>query len=157
MKFEQVDGSIIGGLPTSYLTEPVSLRMGNHKETIQFMVAQKMAEAMILELTWLKKWSLTVCWGRDRKRLVMGPGTPELTERKHSEPQLRSERREGPEHMRVATKSKPREPAILKEYQDLAEVFSKKESDVLPPPIAPHTMQLRSYQGRNCLSLRCIQ
>lgn len=104
-----------------------------------------MAEAMILELAWLKKWSSTVYWGRERNRLVMDPGTPELTERKHSKPQLRSKGREGPEHMRVATMSKPREPAISKEYQDLIEVFTKNL--LFFSPISPQTVQLRSYQG----------
>lgn len=66
MKFEEVSGSIIGGLPTSYLTELVSMRMGSHKETIRFMVAPKMVEVMILRLAWLKKWSPTIYRGRDR-------------------------------------------------------------------------------------------
>lgn len=51
MKLEQVDGSLIGRLSSSYLTEPVHLRVGNHKETIQFIVAPKMEEAMILPCT----------------------------------------------------------------------------------------------------------
>lgn len=60
MKFKQVDRSIIGGMPASYLTEPVSLRMESHTGTIEFVVAPKMAEAMILGLVWLPKWSPTV-------------------------------------------------------------------------------------------------
>lgn len=51
MKFEQVNSSLVGGLPASYLTEPVHLRLGNYKETIRFVVAPKMAEAMILGLS----------------------------------------------------------------------------------------------------------
>lgn len=39
-----------GGLGASYLTEPVHLRLGDHQETIWFMVAPKMAEEVILGL-----------------------------------------------------------------------------------------------------------
>lgn len=60
---EQIDGSMLGGLTASYLTEPVHLRLGDHKETIQFIEVSKMAEAMILGLSWLTKWSPVIHWG----------------------------------------------------------------------------------------------
>lgn len=56
------------GLPTSYLTE--HLRVGDHKETIQFVVALKMAEAIILELFWLAKWIPRILWGKNAKCMV---------------------------------------------------------------------------------------
>lgn len=55
--------SLAGSLPDSYLTEPMHLRLGNHEETIRFMVATKMADAMILGLSWLSKWNPAVHWG----------------------------------------------------------------------------------------------
>lgn len=60
IRFEQVNGLLIGGAPTTHLTEPVKLEMGSHWEMIQFLVAQKMTEAVILGLSWLDKWSPTI-------------------------------------------------------------------------------------------------
>lgn len=45
------------GVPAMCLMESVTMRAGSHKETIQFMVDTKMAETVILELSWLKKWN----------------------------------------------------------------------------------------------------
>lgn len=56
MKFEQVDGSLTEGVPATCLTEPVSLRVGSHKETIQFIVAPKMAENRI-DIGWQHQYS----------------------------------------------------------------------------------------------------
>lgn len=67
MRLKQVDGSIIGGLPTSYLTKPVHLTLGTHQETNQFVVAPKMAEAMILGLAWLSQWKPIVHWGKGER------------------------------------------------------------------------------------------
>lgn len=53
MKFEVVDGSLIGGSPATHLT-PVLLEMGQHWE-IQFVVIPKMSETIILGLAWLNK------------------------------------------------------------------------------------------------------
>lgn len=33
MKFEHVDGTLVGGLAASHLTEPVQLKLGDHQET----------------------------------------------------------------------------------------------------------------------------
>lgn len=63
MRFKQVDGSIMGGLLTSYLTEPMRLRLANYKEIIQFVVTPQMAEAVILGLSWLTKWDPNIRWG----------------------------------------------------------------------------------------------
>lgn len=43
VKFEQVDGTLIGGKAASHLMEPVELVLGDHQETIRFMVTPKMA------------------------------------------------------------------------------------------------------------------
>lgn len=66
MKFKEIDGSIVGDLPTCYLTEPVHLSLGNQEETIRFVVAPKMAEVMILGLCWLTKWSPS-CIGKNMR------------------------------------------------------------------------------------------
>lgn len=44
MKFEKEDGSLTGGLPATYLIEPVNLRSGSHEETVQFIVAMEMSK-----------------------------------------------------------------------------------------------------------------
>lgn len=48
MKFKQMDGSLIGSTPATHLTEPVQLEIGQHRETIWFVVAPKIMEAVIL-------------------------------------------------------------------------------------------------------------
>lgn len=87
-----------------------------------------MAEVMILGLSWLTKCSPMVHWGKSKRHIVMA-----------GESKQQREKREGLECMKAATKLAPKEQTIPKEYQDLAEVFSEKECDVLPAPIAPWT------------------
>lgn len=58
VKFEQVDGMLIGGKAASHLMKPLQLGLRNHQKTICFMVAPKMAEDMFLGLAWLMKWGV---------------------------------------------------------------------------------------------------
>lgn len=44
MKFEQADGSLMGGSPAIHLTEPVCFEMGQHWEIIRFVIIPKMTE-----------------------------------------------------------------------------------------------------------------
>lgn len=50
MRFKQANGSLTGSSPATHVTEPISLQMGQHWETICFVVIPKMAETMILGL-----------------------------------------------------------------------------------------------------------
>lgn len=79
IRFEQVDGSLMGGGSSTLLTEPVKLEMGQHRELIRFVVSPKMREAMNLGLSWLDKWSPTILWegGYRKLRLGIGPNPPE--------------------------------------------------------------------------------
>lgn len=60
MRFEQVDGSLLGGVPAMYITEPVWMELGEHWEVIRFVVVPSMTEVVILGLAWLDKWGLTI-------------------------------------------------------------------------------------------------
>lgn len=71
MKFEQVDGTLVGGRAASHIMEPVQLKFGDHQETIRFMVTLKMAEERILGLTWLAKWGPWIYWEKASKRVIM--------------------------------------------------------------------------------------
>lgn len=55
VRFEQVDGSLLGVAPATHVAEPVSLEMGQHWEVIWFIVVLKMTETIILGLAWLDK------------------------------------------------------------------------------------------------------
>ncbi|KAG8135010.1 hypothetical protein E2320_008072 [Naja naja] len=60
LKFEQVDGSILGGLPATHRTEPVNMVMGERWEWISLVVVSHMTEALILGLAWLDKREPTI-------------------------------------------------------------------------------------------------
>ncbi|KAG8147950.1 hypothetical protein E2320_001384, partial [Naja naja] len=64
IRFEQVDGSILGGTPATHRTEMVRMDMGHHWEKISFVVVNHMTEAVILGLSWLDKWCPTIREGR---------------------------------------------------------------------------------------------
>ncbi|XP_039191766.1 UDP-GlcNAc:betaGal beta-1,3-N-acetylglucosaminyltransferase-like protein 1 isoform X1 [Crotalus tigris] len=55
IRFEQVDGSLLGGAPTTLVTEPVRMDVGGHWEVIRFIVVPSMTEPLILGLAWLDK------------------------------------------------------------------------------------------------------
>lgn len=97
-----------------------------------------MAEAMILGLSWLTKWSPIVHWGK-KKHIVSVGKVPNPPRRKWSEPEHQRNKGEGLEHTKVASKLALEMQNIPREYWDLAEVFSEKECDVLPhPPTLSH-------------------
>lgn len=133
MASSQLDRLITGGVPATCLTEPVELKAGSHTETIRFIAAPGMKEAIVLGLAWLKKWNpsgkLDSNKWQMRKKKVSGP--QELVR------VLRSCCVAAVEKVKVETantleESDSSEPLIPKEYRDLAEVFGEKESDTLP-------------------------
>lgn len=75
IRFEQMDGSILGGVPATHVTELVRLEIGEHWEYIRFVVVDTMIEPLILGLTWLDKWQPTIWWeeGFRKLRLPLGP------------------------------------------------------------------------------------
>lgn len=66
MVFSQLDGSITGGMPATFLTEPVWLKAGTHIETVIFIVFPVMTEPMVLGLAWMKKWISSVSWDGEK-------------------------------------------------------------------------------------------
>ncbi|KAK9395824.1 retrotransposon-derived protein PEG10 [Crotalus adamanteus] len=129
MRFEQADGSLMGGTLITQLTEPLRLEIGAHWEFIRFLVAPKMTEAVILGLAWLDKWKPFIWWEKGMRivRLPIGPDPPiDSTD-------VTGHLRPPNEQAHMAVSLTPGEPVIPKEYLDLAEVFSEKECDALPP------------------------
>lgn len=55
IRFKQVNGSLLGGAYATHLTKPVKLELANHWEAIQFVIASKMTNAVIVGLSWLDK------------------------------------------------------------------------------------------------------
>ncbi|KAG8125469.1 hypothetical protein E2320_020781 [Naja naja] len=53
IRFQQVDGSMIGGSPAMQVTEKVKLTIGEHWEIIWFIVIPKMTQSVIPGLAWL--------------------------------------------------------------------------------------------------------
>lgn len=66
--------SLIGGAPTTLLTEPVMLEIGRHWEIIRFVVAPKITKAVILGLSWLDKLPPTIWWEGGERKLRLGIG-----------------------------------------------------------------------------------
>lgn len=83
--FEQVDGSTLGGAPTTHVMELVQLGIGTHREHLRFVVVDTMIEPVILGLAWLDKWEPTIWWegGFRKLHLKLGP------EPHNTEPQSR--------------------------------------------------------------------
>lgn len=67
MKFDQIDGTLMGGRGASHLMEPVQLKFRDYQETVRFMITLKMAEEIILGLTWLPKWVPWIYWEKASK------------------------------------------------------------------------------------------
>lgn len=79
IKFEQMDGSTLGRVPATHVTEPVRLEMEEHWENIRFIVVERMIEPIILGLAWLDKLpELTIWWERgfQKLRMALGPEPP---------------------------------------------------------------------------------
>lgn len=75
IRFEQMDGSLLGGAPVTQVTETVRLEIGEHRESIQFIVVERMIELIILGLPRLDKWKPNIWWedGFRKLRLAVGP------------------------------------------------------------------------------------
>uniref|UniRef100_A0A2D4GPA5 Uncharacterized protein n=1 Tax=Micrurus corallinus TaxID=54390 RepID=A0A2D4GPA5_MICCO len=76
MKFEKVDGSLTQGLPSTCLTEPVTLRPGSHEETAVHSGPENVRLTM-LGLAWLKKWNPAVDWKDSNWRWRSRAGGPQ--------------------------------------------------------------------------------
>lgn len=53
--FCQLDGSITEGAQMTFVTEPVEMKMGSHKETLSFIVVPGMDRPIVVGLAWLLK------------------------------------------------------------------------------------------------------
>lgn len=62
ISFCQLGGSVAGGIPATFTTEPMDLTMGHHSKTLTFIVVPGMEWSLVLGLTWLKKWNPQVDW-----------------------------------------------------------------------------------------------
>ncbi|KAK9391826.1 hypothetical protein NXF25_017413 [Crotalus adamanteus] len=134
ISFEQVDGSLLGGEPASYVTELVSLEMQEHRELLRFIVIPSMTEDVILGLAWLDRWQPVIWWagGYRRMRLVVGPRPPSIEE-EGSQKQLPQNNSRVKERIRVAVEAGGGTRSFPVEYEDLKDVFSERECDELPP------------------------
>lgn len=48
IRFEQMDGSLLGCQPATHVTEKVTMELGQHRERIHFVVVPKITEEVIL-------------------------------------------------------------------------------------------------------------
>lgn len=92
-----------------------------------------MTKAVILELSWLDKWGPTIWWeGRERKlKLRIGPLPPPSSPEKEVDQRLEDTKRS--DKAKATSEQPPGIALIPKEYQDLAELFSEAECNMLPP------------------------
>ncbi|XP_060539018.1 uncharacterized protein LOC132709560 [Pantherophis guttatus] len=150
IRFEQVDGSLVGGTYATHLTEPVRLELADHWETIRFIIAPKMTEPVILGLSWLDKWGPIIWWQEGTRRLRIAKGPQPLPPRPEEFPptlkpqsspplQKKTPPTQGPlpegaaKQLAAAPTTTCNANQIPREYQDLAGVFSEAECDILPP------------------------
>lgn len=121
IRFEQMDGSLLGGGPATHVTGKLTLEIGQQSKELQFVVVPRITKDIVLEMAWLDKWGPTIWWGGGCRHLRIGLGSNPLPH--ESVPQS-----PGTTHCKTGT-----ELDIPKEYIDLAKVFSEKECNVLPP------------------------
>lgn len=62
--FCQLDGTMAGegGGLQHFVMELVELQIGNHWETLSFIVAPGMERPLLLGLVWFQKWNSSVNW-----------------------------------------------------------------------------------------------
>ncbi|ETE60848.1 Retrotransposon-like protein 1, partial [Ophiophagus hannah] len=60
MRFNQMDGSLLGGLIATHVTEHALLEIGPHKELLFFIIVPMVQEKIVLGLNWLDKWGPTI-------------------------------------------------------------------------------------------------
>lgn len=67
-----MNGSLLGGAPATQVT--VRLEIGEHRESIWFIVVEQMIEPILLGLAWLDKWKPNIWWedGFWKLRFVVG-------------------------------------------------------------------------------------
>lgn len=65
--FCQLDGTMTRGSLAHFITDPVEMWMGNHRETLSFIMSLGLERPLLLGLAWLQKWSPYVNW---QKRLL---------------------------------------------------------------------------------------
>ncbi|XP_039178262.1 uncharacterized protein LOC120298525 [Crotalus tigris] len=126
IRFEQVDGSLLGGVPATHVTEQVRMDLGDHWEVLRFIVIPITTETVILGLSWLDKWTPTIWWeeGYRKMRLGMGPI-----------PRTGGNGGQVPDAPETTAQLQERggEVSYPEEYRDLAMVFSEEECNHLPP------------------------
>lgn len=78
IRFEQIDGLVMGGAPATQVTELIKVEIGEHWEHLRFIVVDRMIEPLILGLTWLYKWQPVIWWegGFRKLRFAIGPDPP---------------------------------------------------------------------------------
>lgn len=57
MAFCQLDGTVAGGGVIHFIIETMEMQMGNHEETLRFIMAPRMERPLLLGLAWLQKWN----------------------------------------------------------------------------------------------------
>lgn len=126
IRFEQMDGSILGGSPATWVTEPIRLEIREYWELIRFIIVDSIIKLIILGLAWLDKWKPTIWWegGYRKLRLELGP-----------EPRVGSpnEQTKGIHLTTNPRQEKPQVPGVPEVYVDLSDVFSEDQCDTLPP------------------------
>lgn len=108
------------------------MRIGEHIETLSFIVALGMETPFVLGLACLLKWNLYINWRRKMLKIRRASPKRELKRKLKvltPKPPWVKPRRE----VRVAMKECPKgNPQIPKDYWDLWDIFSEKDSDLLP-------------------------
>ncbi|KAK9401814.1 hypothetical protein NXF25_010170 [Crotalus adamanteus] len=124
--FEQVDGSLLGGVPATHVTERVRMDLGEHWEVLRFIVVPIMTEAVILGLAWLDKWTPTIWWEGGYRNIRLGVGPmPVSGDAEDKAPNVPG--------ITAQLQEREGELPYPEEYRDLAAVFSEEDCNQLPP------------------------
>lgn len=139
IRFEQMDGSMLGGALATHITEPVKLEMGEHWELSRFVVVATMNESLILGLAWLDKWGPTIWWEGFFWKLRIATGPSPLPHERAMAGVVADLERSGCQAVDG--------PAFPQVYSNLAEVFREAECEVLPPPLGHRLCHRTNTRG----------
>lgn len=107
-----------------------------------------MADPMILELLWLKKWNLSIDWGTNKWHLRNKVKKVQAGEKPPKAKKMPLAEKVKVEPVNLLAENKQAKLSIPKEYCDLVEVFRSRNGTYSPYTIS-QTVQLKYYLGQS--------
>ncbi|KAM0712543.1 hypothetical protein Q7P37_011640 [Cladosporium fusiforme] len=167
-KAEPFSLSAFDGKPVAYNqgmitqeTEPVPLRMGRHREKLQFDITDSPGFDVVLGLPWLKGSNPTINWGKSTVQFeglesmplpVVHDALDKIDIRAMSATELQEQVEKNPDQVQVLyckkTEEAQTEFVIPPEYADFRQLFEKESDEEALPKHQPWDHEIRIQEGK---------